>query len=58
MTASMDRYLVSVLRFDAETAERIRQAMTQIQRYQEEPITELFLPHVSLVPTDFDEHAN
>ena len=58
MTASMNRYLVSVLRFDAETAEQIRRAMTQIQRYQGRLITESFSPHVSLVPTDFDEHAN
>ncbi|MFC2094822.1 2'-5' RNA ligase family protein [Candidatus Bipolaricaulota bacterium] len=58
MMASMDRYLVSVLRFDAETEEHIQRVMMQIQRSLGRAATEPFAPHISLVPADLDKHAD
>jgi len=55
MTTAVDRYLVSVLRFDADTVGRIQQVMMQLQQSMGGEAKTSFSPHISLVPTDFEK---
>ncbi len=52
-----ERFIVSVLRFDLKADELIRNAVTRIQRLLGNDGSAAYAPHISLIPTDFEDRA-
>ena len=53
----VERCIVSVLRFDSGTDAVIRSATNRIQRLLGNDGPAAYAPHISLIPTDFDDQA-
>lgn len=51
------RFIVSLLRFDPKTDDLIRDVVTRIQQLLGNDGPAAYAPHISLIPTDFDDRA-
>ena len=53
----MTTFIISVLRFDSKSDERIQRACARIQQLLGADASATYAPHVSLIPTDFQDQA-